>query len=36
MLGERLEELLGNRMEIFGGIILILIGFRILFEHTMT
>jgi putative Mn2+ efflux pump MntP len=36
ILGERLEELLGNKMEIFGGVILILIGLRILFEHTMS
>ena len=33
MLGERLETFLGNKMEIFGGIILILIGIRILTEH---
>jgi putative Mn2+ efflux pump MntP len=33
MLGERLETFLGNKMEIFGGIILILIGLRILTEH---
>jgi len=33
MLGERLEKLIGNKMEIFGGIILILIGLRILTEH---
>ena len=33
MLGERLEKLLGNRMEIFGGVILILIGLRILTEY---
>lgn len=33
MLGERLESFLGNKMEIFGGIILILIGLRILTEH---
>jgi putative Mn2+ efflux pump MntP len=33
MLGERLESFLGNKMEIFGGIILILIGIRILTEH---
>jgi len=36
ILGERLEELLGNKMEIFGGVILILIGLRILYEHTMS
>jgi putative Mn2+ efflux pump MntP len=35
MLGERLETFLGNKMEIFGGIILILIGLRILYEHTI-
>ena len=33
MLGERLETFLGKKMEIFGGIILILIGLRILAEH---
>ena len=33
MLGERLETFLGNKMEIFGGIILILIGLRILTDH---
>jgi len=33
MLGERLEDLLGNKMEIAGGVILILIGTRILFQH---
>ena len=33
MLGERLESFLGNKMEIIGGIILILIGIRILTEH---
>jgi putative Mn2+ efflux pump MntP len=33
MLGERLETLLGNKMEILGGIILILIGVKILYEH---
>jgi manganese efflux pump family protein len=33
MLGERLEDLLGNRMEITGGLILILIGINILAEH---
>ena len=33
MLGERLEKLIGNKMEIFGGILLILIGLRILTEH---
>jgi putative Mn2+ efflux pump MntP len=36
MLGERLESFLGNKMEIFGGIILILIGLRILTEHMIT
>jgi len=36
MLGERLEKYLGNKMEIFGGIILILIGIRILYEHTIS
>jgi putative Mn2+ efflux pump MntP len=35
MLGEQLETFLGNKMEIFGGFILILIGIRILFEHTI-
>jgi putative Mn2+ efflux pump MntP len=33
MLGERLEDLLGNKMEIAGGVILILIGTRILLQH---
>lgn len=33
LLGERLEKILGNKMEIFGGIILVLIGIRILYEH---
>ncbi len=36
MLGEQLESLLGNKMEIFGGVILILIGLRILFGHTIS
>jgi putative Mn2+ efflux pump MntP len=36
MLGERLEPVLGNKMEIFGGIILVLIGLRILYEHTIS
>ena len=36
MLGERLEKFLGNRMEIFGGVILILIGLRILYEHILS
>jgi manganese efflux pump family protein len=33
MLGERLEDILGNKMEIAGGVILILIGIRILVLH---
>jgi putative Mn2+ efflux pump MntP len=33
MLGERLEDILGNKMEILGGLILILIGINILAEH---
>lgn len=33
MLGEQLEDLLGNRMEIAGGLILILIGVKVLMEH---
>lgn len=33
MLGERLEDILGNKMEIIGGIILILIGINILANH---
>jgi manganese efflux pump family protein len=33
MLGEQLEDLLGNRMEILGGVILFLIGVKILAEH---
>jgi manganese efflux pump family protein len=35
MLGEKLEDMLGNRMEIAGGLILILIGVRILAEHLL-
>lgn len=34
MLGNRLEDSLGKRVEIIGGIILIAIGIRILMEHT--
>jgi putative Mn2+ efflux pump MntP len=34
MLGNRLGDSLGNRVEMIGGIILIAIGFRILMEHT--
>jgi len=33
MLGEQLEDILGNKMEIIGGLILILIGFNILAGH---
>ena len=33
ILGEQLEDLLGNKMEIIGGLILILIGVKILAEH---
>ncbi len=33
MLGERLEDILGNKMEIIGGLILILIGINILAGH---
>jgi len=33
LLGEQLEDILGNKTEIAGGLILILIGIRILFEH---
>ncbi|MCX6689947.1 MAG: manganese efflux pump MntP family protein [Methanoregula sp.] len=33
MLGEPLEDILGNKMEIFGGAILVLIGIRILVLH---
>ena len=33
MLGERLEAVLGNKMEIIGGLILILIGVNILANH---
>lgn len=36
MLGEQLETILGNKMEIFGGFILILIGIKILYEHTIS
>nr|WP_319376759.1 manganese efflux pump MntP family protein [uncultured Methanoregula sp.] len=35
MLGERLEDLLGNRIEIAGGLILILIGIKILAESVL-
>ncbi|MFA4877530.1 MAG: manganese efflux pump MntP family protein [Methanoregula sp.] len=35
MLGERLEDLLGNRIEIVGGLILILIGIKILAESVL-
>jgi putative Mn2+ efflux pump MntP len=35
ILGEQLETILGNKMEIFGGLILILIGIKILYEHTI-
>ena len=35
MVGEQLEDILGNRMEIFGGFVLILIGIRILYGHTI-
>lgn len=33
MLGERLEEIVGNKMEIAGGIILVAIGIKVLVEH---
>lgn len=33
LFGRRLKKLFGRKIEIFGGIILILIGFKILFEH---
>ncbi|MHB8164782.1 MAG: manganese efflux pump MntP [Methanoregula sp.] len=33
MLGERLEDILGKKMEIIGGLILIMIGINILAEH---
>jgi putative Mn2+ efflux pump MntP len=33
MLGERLEAIIGNRTEIAGGLILLLIGIKILAEH---
>jgi putative Mn2+ efflux pump MntP len=36
MLGERLEELVGNKIEIAGGIILVLIGIKVLTEHLFT
>lgn len=35
MLGKQLEAILGNKMEILGGAVLILIGIKILFEHTV-
>ena len=34
-LGTKLEKILGNKIEIIGGIILIGIGIRILLEHLM-
>ena len=33
MLVERLETVLGDKMEDLGGVILILIGLKILYEH---
>ena len=33
ILGERLENVLGDKMEVLGGVILILIGVKILYEH---
>ena len=35
MFGEQLEDILGNKMEITGGFILILIGIRILYDHVI-
>ena len=35
MMGTRLEKILGNKMEILGGIILIGIGIKIVLEHLM-
>jgi putative Mn2+ efflux pump MntP len=35
MLGERLEDILGNKMEIIGGLILILIGLRVIADHLL-
>ncbi|UFS69324.1 manganese efflux pump MntP family protein [Geomonas sp. RF6] len=35
LLGRRLGEMWGKRVEICGGLILLAIGFKILFEHTM-
>jgi len=36
LLGRRLGTAWGQRVEIFGGLVLIAIGFKILIEHTMT
>ena len=36
MLGRRAGALLGKRMEIFGGLILVVIGIRILLAHLLT
>jgi putative Mn2+ efflux pump MntP len=35
MIGKRLGALVGKRMEIFGGIVLILIGVHILISHLL-
>ncbi|MBI9046693.1 MAG: manganese efflux pump, partial [Anaerolineaceae bacterium] len=35
LLGNRLSDRFGKRMEVIGGIILILIGIRILISHTL-
>ncbi len=34
-LGDRVGSLWGKRVEIFGGLVLLAIGFKILFEHTL-
>jgi len=33
MIGRKIDALIGKRMEIFGGVILIIIGIRILITH---
>jgi len=35
-IGTKLGVIFGKRMEIFGGVILLFIGFRILFSHLMS
>jgi len=35
-IGKKFGKILKNRIEIFGGLILIIIGLKILIEHTMS